>query len=190
MKDRPILFSGPMVRAILEGRKTITRRVVKPQPTMPKDPVLAQGVYPDWYNKTDHMAFWLKDNRMTEPKTWKCPYGQPGDANPWVWVVEFKKSVLANGFVVGESSVGIENGTSLAEGTRYASAASAAALEKSVLTMSTPEWLNKTGPFAPPAPPEGAPIAPPNPTADSARKEAADNAVPMPEPSAKKGSES
>lgn len=81
MKEHPIIFSTDMVKAILEGRKTMTRRVIKPQP---KTEGLA-GVYPDLYNHGPQWAFWLPDKRMTEPRTWKCPYGQVGDR---LWVRE------------------------------------------------------------------------------------------------------
>ncbi|MBA1294416.1 hypothetical protein G7025_13715 [Pseudomonas lurida] len=65
IKERPILFSAPMVRAVLEGRKTVTRR-----------PVKALGLQ------------WLEDftpEYVAEAANNLCPYGKPGDR---LWVRE------------------------------------------------------------------------------------------------------
>lgn len=66
-RERPILFSSPMVRAILEGRKSQTRRVVKPQPD-------AESVM--------HMVYAGGSGRS---ESRRCPYGVPGDR---LWVRE------------------------------------------------------------------------------------------------------
>lgn len=64
MKERPILFSGPMVRAILDGRKTMTRRVVKLR--YGADVVVTNG------------QVW-KPARVDYAGYVDCPYGQVGD---------------------------------------------------------------------------------------------------------------
>jgi hypothetical protein len=70
MTDRPILFSDPMVRALLDGSKTQTRRIVKPWSSKPSNAAVPADVayLPDFtcYRST-------------------CPYGQPGDR---LWVRE------------------------------------------------------------------------------------------------------
>lgn len=85
VRERPILFSGPMVRAILDGRKTQTRRVVKPQPNPTtrywgqsfKDPAL-------WTFGTDGVGEHDPINYYVEQEA-RCPFGQPGDR---LWVRE------------------------------------------------------------------------------------------------------
>jgi hypothetical protein len=75
MKERPILFSGEMVRAILEGRKTITRRIVKPQPKVCSEVTTIEK------HENQNCNNWLaKINGATLGIVdMKCPYGQVGD---------------------------------------------------------------------------------------------------------------
>ncbi len=75
MKYTGILMSGPMVRAILEGRKTQTRRVMKPQPTTP--PRMVGGALLAWVDKNKKMPAHIHG--------FVCPYGQVGDR---LWVRE------------------------------------------------------------------------------------------------------
>ncbi|KIP13439.1 hypothetical protein KY49_680 [Burkholderia sp. MSHR3999] len=81
MKERPILFSGPMVRAILDGRKTQTRRVVNPQPVYGD----IAGTFASWMFKKRHASGrWLYPNARDFVLA-ECPHGQPGDR---LWVRE------------------------------------------------------------------------------------------------------
>ncbi|ABO57458.1 hypothetical protein LA345_00745 [Burkholderia vietnamiensis] len=73
MKERPILFSGPMVRAILEGRKTQTRRPVKSQP-----PAETRDVF-TFHHPDPRTHFWAFDVGSLLDWAQPCPYGEVGD---------------------------------------------------------------------------------------------------------------
>lgn len=86
MKERPILFSGPMVRAILEGRKTQTRRVAKLTTT---GRVMAVGSHKNWHPDDPNAVL-------------ACPYGQPGDRlivkeHVWMWCEKRPNGVTKKG---------------------------------------------------------------------------------------------
>lgn len=71
MAERPILFRGVMVRAILNGGKTQTRRIMKPEPAKEKEFLVANGVC-------------FKSLRGSQ-RVSHTPYGRPGDT---LWVRE------------------------------------------------------------------------------------------------------
>jgi hypothetical protein len=76
-RELPILFSAPMVQALINGMKTQTRRVMKPQP-------VKNGSFYEWAG-----AGWSNDGPLTpvpgHSLSERCPYGKPGDI---LWVRE------------------------------------------------------------------------------------------------------
>lgn len=88
--ERPIIFNGAMSLAVIEGRKTVTRRPIKPQPGpsaadryidaycgQPKTEANPRGMSTCW-------TWWLDDGRKGAD-IGTCPFGVPGDK---LWVRE------------------------------------------------------------------------------------------------------
>jgi hypothetical protein len=93
MKEKPIIYSGEMVRAILDGRKTQTRRIIK-----------NSQVYKTSFEKCDNETIRELRNALAtlpqpsacengsqaeELKYWHtiCPYGNTGD-RLWTFLLE------------------------------------------------------------------------------------------------------
>jgi len=89
MREIPILFSAPMVRAILAGNKSMTRRVIKPQPN-------TNSSFIGWCTssiKTSDIGragFGIDFGDDHYNQLIKCPYGEPGDR---LWVKEAIKKI-------------------------------------------------------------------------------------------------
>lgn len=99
MKERPILFSGEMVKAILEGCKVQTRRVVK----MTKDEPLTDVCWGyTAFTPENHISFrGLHANGTYGESFVRCPYGKVGDR---LWVREafwpaYRRTETNNGCV-------------------------------------------------------------------------------------------
>jgi hypothetical protein len=87
IKERPILFSAPMVRAIREGRKTVTRRIVKPwqEPKREDD-----GTWFAVAQRDRRYGFGVSGDDAGEcaralAQSGCCPYGSAGER---LWVRE------------------------------------------------------------------------------------------------------
>jgi hypothetical protein len=87
VKQSPILFSAPMVRAILAGNKTQTRRLVKPQPAADFVPQIGEyyrALVDEVSGEQSPEAF-ARFGASDENEDFPCPFGRPGDV---LWVRE------------------------------------------------------------------------------------------------------
>ncbi|MCY1047579.1 hypothetical protein OV208_40140 [Corallococcus sp. bb12-1] len=93
VRERPILFSADMVRALLDGRKTVTRRLLKPQPApnAPHDGGTVWEFRPD--NGLHVPCGTVGHLTVAEKMGLRCPYGQPGER---LWVKEAWRPCVAH----------------------------------------------------------------------------------------------
>jgi len=84
VKERGILFSSPMVRAILEGRKTVTRRLLK-WDGLPDVPPTKKWAEPGRAWQEVEPGYWIGCDENGTTIFARCPYGVRGDR---LWVRE------------------------------------------------------------------------------------------------------
>ena len=90
IKERPILFSGAMVRALLDGSKTQTRRIMKPQPE-PTPPDYPGPAGHWWPSSAVQSMVHVEQELQNQHGSWGgfcadcCPHGRVGDR---LWVRE------------------------------------------------------------------------------------------------------
>lgn len=86
-REWPILFSAPMIRAVLSGAKTQTRRLMNPAPPTPEQVRAMHGIGPGFYEEPRDPGVWRPTGSvwavrevtgMSDPR-WRCRYGVPGD---------------------------------------------------------------------------------------------------------------
>ena len=122
MKARPILMSTPMVRALLDGGKTQTRRIIKPAPGAEGSEIcLVRSTVSD-----EQQIVWRGELR--------CPYGNTGDL---LWVREAgwisNNGTQAMGFIPSAGNTPSPSGYKSPNGTPY----------KRCVSIHMPRWANR-----------------------------------------------
>jgi hypothetical protein len=137
-KERPILFSAPMVRAVQKGIKTQTRRLINPQPTgnflgfvhrsirSANDPKVLRA----WFQAG---AGELRSREIT------CPYGAPGDR---LWVRETWAAFTTPTYEYGEADL-IEGPVSQEEAEVVYSADGQSMPERWRPSIFMPRWASR-----------------------------------------------
>ncbi|MGY8624277.1 hypothetical protein [Chromobacterium violaceum] len=81
IKERPILFSAPMIRALLAGTKAQERRIIKPQPDVTEERLRELDAWIDGFTLSQQVDGAWQHGFIDA----QCPYGEPGDR---LWVQE------------------------------------------------------------------------------------------------------